>query len=131
MAITTVGLLLTHNNMQNDYLKLALDNLGETFNDYNSGRFVAQQLIKAQVPSPEGTRWDSSPANLIKQMHHLLGVLQATPGDLLFWGTQNAPYEMGIYVGGNQFIAVDNVDHVVKIQPLSKSWYPCIAGSAF
>ena len=59
LAITTVGLLLTHNNMQNDYLKLALDNLGKTFNDYNSGRFVAQQLMRAQVPLPEGSHWDA------------------------------------------------------------------------
>ncbi|MCT3044659.1 hydrolase [Leuconostoc mesenteroides] len=131
MAITTVGLLLTHNNMQNDYLKLALDNLGKTFNDYNSGRFVAQQLMRAQIPLPEGSHWDASPAHLIKQMHHLLGVLQATPGDLLFWGTQNAPYEVGIYVGGNHFIAVNNGDHVAKIQTLSRNWYPCIAGSIF
>ncbi|GMA69610.1 hypothetical protein GCM10025879_08560 [Leuconostoc litchii] len=118
--------------MQNDYLKLALSNIDKKFNDHNSGRFVAQQLMDARIPLSDGNKhWETSPAQLIKQMHHLLGVLQATPGDLLFWGTQNAPYEVGIYVGGNQFIAIHNSEHVAKIQKISKSWYPCIAGSIF
>jgi len=123
------GLLSTHINMQNNYLQLALNKVGQTYNDRDSGRFVSQQLIHAKVPVNDGSRWSKDPEKLIDQMDHLLGVLQVTPGDILFWGTQNKPYEIGIYVGGNHFIAVHRRTHQVRIQTLSKSWYPSIAGS--
>ncbi|MFZ2965373.1 MAG: NlpC/P60 family protein [Leuconostoc falkenbergense] len=115
--------------MQNNYLQLALNKVGQTYNDRDSGRFVSQQLIHAKMPVNDGTRWSAEPEKLIEQMDHLLGVLQATPGDILFWGTQTKPYEVGIYVGGSHFIAVHRQTNQVRIQTLSKNWYPSIAGS--
>lgn len=67
------GLLLTHSNMQNNYLQLALNKVGQTYNDRDSGRFVSQQLIHAKVPVNDGSRWSKDPEKLIDQMDHLLG----------------------------------------------------------
>lgn len=52
---------------------------------------------------------------------------QLQPGDLLYWGSVDAPYHIGIYIGNNQYIHASTPDDGVVLQALSSYFYPCIA----
>lgn len=52
---------------------------------------------------------------------------QLQPGDLLYWGSVDAPYHVGIYIGNNQYIHASTPDTGVVLQTLSSYFYPCIA----
>lgn len=41
---------------------------------------------------------------------------QAQAGDLVFWGSDSAPYHVGIYLGGGQYIASPDYGDVVSIK---------------
>lgn len=49
------------------------------------------------------------------------------PGDLLFWGSTNAPYHVGIYLGNNQYIHAATPSQGVIVQTLSSYFYPSCA----
>ncbi|TSO25719.1 C40 family peptidase [Lactobacillus sp. LL6] len=49
------------------------------------------------------------------------------PGDLLFWGSTNSPYHVGIYVGNNQYIHAATPSQGVIKQTLSSYFYPSAA----
>lgn len=52
---------------------------------------------------------------------------QLQPGDLLYWGSTDAPYHVGIYVGNNQYISAATPEQGVVLQTISSYFYPCIA----
>lgn len=41
---------------------------------------------------------------------------QAQAGDLVFWGSDSAPYHVGIYLGGGQYIASPTYRESVSIK---------------
>lgn len=45
-------------------------------------------------------------------------------GDLLFWGSKNAPYHVGIYVGGGKYVHAASPSQGVRKQTLSHYFYP-------
>ncbi|WEV36760.1 C40 family peptidase [Lactobacillus sp. ESL0677] len=49
------------------------------------------------------------------------------PGDLLFWGSADAPYHVGIYIGNNQFIHAATPEQGVIKATLSSYFYPSVA----
>lgn len=49
------------------------------------------------------------------------------PSDLLFWGSPNAPYHVGIYVGNNQYIHAAAPGQGVVKESLSSYFYPSVA----
>ncbi|MGQ5708245.1 C40 family peptidase [Lactobacillus sp. PSON] len=49
------------------------------------------------------------------------------PGDLLLWGSANAPYHVGIYVGNNQYIHAATPSQGVIKQSISSYFYPSAA----
>ena len=48
-------------------------------------------------------------------------------GDLLYWGSTDAPYHVGIYVGNNQYVSAATPEQGVVLQTISSYFYPCIA----
>ena len=52
---------------------------------------------------------------------------QLHPGDLLYWGSTDAPYHVGIYVGNNQYVSAATPEQGVVLQTISSYFYPCIA----
>lgn len=48
-------------------------------------------------------------------------------GDLLFWGSTNAPYHVAIYIGNNQYVNAATPDQGVVLQTISSYYYPSIA----
>lgn len=52
---------------------------------------------------------------------------QLQPGDLLFWGSEDAPYHVGIYVGNNQYVCAATPEQGVVLQTISSYFYPCVA----
>ena len=52
---------------------------------------------------------------------------QLQPGDLLYWGSTDAPYHVGIYVGNNQYISAATPEQGVVLQTISSYFYPCVA----
>lgn len=52
---------------------------------------------------------------------------QLQPGDLLYWGSVDAPYHVGIYIGNNQFVCAATPEQGVVIQTISSYFYPCVA----
>ncbi|RMC23694.1 MULTISPECIES: C40 family peptidase [unclassified Lactobacillus] len=52
---------------------------------------------------------------------------QLQPGDLLYWGSPDAPYHVGIYIGNNQYVNAASPDQGVVQQTISSYFYPCIA----
>ncbi|MDF7671913.1 C40 family peptidase [Lactobacillus sp. ESL0701] len=48
-------------------------------------------------------------------------------GDLLFWGSADAPYHVGICVGNNKFVHAATPDQGVKEQTISTYFYPSAA----
>ncbi|MDF7668838.1 C40 family peptidase [Lactobacillus sp. ESL0703] len=52
---------------------------------------------------------------------------QLQPGDLLFWGSTDAPYHVAIYVGNNQYVSAATPEQGVVLQTLSSYFYPSVA----
>ncbi|MDF7671915.1 C40 family peptidase [Lactobacillus sp. ESL0701] len=52
---------------------------------------------------------------------------QLQPGDLLFWGSTDAPYHVAIYVGDNQYVSAATPEQGVILQTLSSYFYPSVA----
>ena len=52
---------------------------------------------------------------------------QLQPGDLLYWGSPDAPYHVGIYVGNNQYVSAATPEQGVVLQSISSYFYPCVA----
>lgn len=52
---------------------------------------------------------------------------QLQPGDLLFWGSQTAPYHVALYIGNNQYVNAATPDQGVVLQNLSSYYTPTIA----
>lgn len=52
---------------------------------------------------------------------------QLQPGDLLFWGSTDAPYHVGIYIGDNQYVNAADPDQGVITQTISSYFYPSVA----
>ena len=52
---------------------------------------------------------------------------QLQPGDLLYWGSADAPYHVGIYVGNNQYVCAATPEQGVVLQTISSYFYPCVA----
>lgn len=52
---------------------------------------------------------------------------QLQPGDLLYWGSTDAPYHIGIYIGNNQYVHASTPEKGVVLQTISSYFYPCIA----
>lgn len=52
---------------------------------------------------------------------------QLQPGDLLYWGSTEAPYHVGIYVGNNQYVSAATPEQGVVLQTISSYFYPCVA----
>ena len=48
-------------------------------------------------------------------------------GDLLYWGSVDAPYHIGIYIGNNQYVHASTPDKGVVLDTISSYFYPCIA----
>ncbi|WEV39595.1 C40 family peptidase [Lactobacillus sp. ESL0684] len=48
-------------------------------------------------------------------------------GDLLFWGSADSPYHVGIYVGGNKYVHAATPDQGVRKQTISTYFYPSAA----
>lgn len=49
------------------------------------------------------------------------------PGDLIFWGSTNAPYHVALYIGNNQYVNAATPEQGVVLQTLSSYYYPTIA----
>ena len=56
-----------------------------------------------------------------------LDKLQA--GDLVFWGSETAPYHVAIYIGNNQYVNSATPDQGTILQNMSSYYYPTIAKS--
>lgn len=54
-----------------------------------------------------------------------LDKLQA--GDLVFWGSEAAPYHVAIYIGNNQYVNSATPDQGTILQNMSSYYYPTIA----
>ena len=54
-----------------------------------------------------------------------LDELQA--GDLVFWGSETAPYHVAIYIGNNQYVNSATPDQGTILQNMSSYYYPTIA----
>lgn len=54
-----------------------------------------------------------------------LDKLQA--GDLVFWGSETAPYHVAIYIGNNQYVNSATPDQGTILQNVSSYYYPTIA----
>lgn len=54
-----------------------------------------------------------------------LDKLQA--GDLVFWGSETAPYHVAIYIGNNQYVNSATPDEGTILQNMSSYYYPTIA----
>lgn len=54
-----------------------------------------------------------------------LDKLQA--GDLVFWGSETAPYHVAIYIGNNQYVNSATPDQGTILQTMSSYYYPTIA----
>lgn len=54
-----------------------------------------------------------------------LDKLQA--GDLVFWGSETAPYHVAIYIGNNQYVNSATPDQGAILQNMSSYYYPTIA----
>ncbi|BDR61041.1 C40 family peptidase [Lactobacillus xylocopicola] len=52
---------------------------------------------------------------------------QLQAGDLLYWGSVDAPYHVGIYIGNNQYVHAATPDQGVVLQVISSYFYPCVA----
>ena len=52
---------------------------------------------------------------------------QLQPGDLLYWGSVDAPYHIGIYIGNNQYVHASTPDKGVVLDTISSYFYPCVA----
>lgn len=116
--------------MANNWLDIALTQLGKTYQ--SSGAFVAFVMNASNIKADGQTgHWSQDLIDLIYDVYELNTVENTRPGDLLFWGIPEQPYSVGIYVGGSQYIAVDENDAQVKIQTLRQSWYPTFAGTVF
>ena len=48
-------------------------------------------------------------------------------GDLLYWGSVDAPYHIGIYIGNNQYVHASTPDKGVVLDTISSYFYPCVA----
>lgn len=56
-----------------------------------------------------------------------VGLSQLQAGDLLFWGSQTAPYHVALYIGNNQYVNAATPDQGVVLQTLSSYYTPTIA----
>ena len=54
-----------------------------------------------------------------------LDKLQA--GDLVFWGSETAPYHVAIYIGNNQYVNSATPDQGTILQNMSSYYYPTVA----
>lgn len=52
---------------------------------------------------------------------------QLKPGDLLFWGSTNAPYHVALYIGNNQYVDAATPEQGVVLQTISSYYYPTVA----
>lgn len=52
---------------------------------------------------------------------------QLQAGDLLFWGSETAPYHVAIYIGNNQYINAATPEQGTITQTLTSYYYPSIA----
>lgn len=114
--------------MTTKWLDIALTQLGKIYP--SSGAFVAFVMNASKIKADGQTGyWSHDLIDLVYNVYELNTVENARPGDLLFWGIPEQPYSVGIYVGGSQFIVVDENDAQVKIKPLIQSWYPTFSGT--
>lgn len=49
------------------------------------------------------------------------------PGDLLFWGSTDAPYHVAIYIGNNQYVNAATPEQGTILQTISSYYYPTLA----
>ena len=52
---------------------------------------------------------------------------QLQAGDLVFWGSETAPYHVAIYIGNNQYVNSATPDQGTILQNMSSYYYPTIA----
>ena len=52
---------------------------------------------------------------------------QLQAGDLVFWGSETAPYHVAIYIGNNQYVNSATSDQGTILQNMSSYYYPTIA----
>ncbi|MGN1272623.1 MAG: C40 family peptidase [Lactobacillus sp.] len=52
---------------------------------------------------------------------------QLQAGDLVFWGSETAPYHVAIYIGNNQYVNSATPDQGTILQNVSSYYYPTIA----
>lgn len=109
-------------------IQVAFNLINTFYSQLNSGEWVAAVLNHSDYKPKNHYKWSNEISTQVNQIHQMIGVLQATPGDLLFWGIPANPYHVGIYIGGNQFIAAKLGQETAKVQVLSKDWYPNFAG---
>jgi len=110
------------------WLQEARKLIGTPYEELDSGQFVAAVLNRTGLNPADDAQWSEDLTELVSQVHDIVPVVQAQPGDLLFWGVENLPYHVGIYIGGNQFISATQAGDKARIQSIKKIWYPNFAG---
>lgn len=56
-----------------------------------------------------------------------IGVQEAKPGDLIFWGEQGSTYHVGIFAGNNHYIHAPQSGDVVKVEAFNSYFMPNFA----
>lgn len=55
-------------------------------------------------------------------------VVDAKPGDLLFWGTPGASYHVAIYIGNQAYVTAPGPGETVRVETISSAFMPSFAG---
>ena len=55
-------------------------------------------------------------------------VVDAKPGDLLFWGTPGASYHVAIYIGNQAYVTAPGPGETVRVETMSSAFMPSFAG---
>ncbi|HEY4399018.1 MAG TPA: NlpC/P60 family protein [Lactobacillaceae bacterium] len=109
-------------------LTIARQSLGQHSTDLSAGAFVAQVLNQSGFKPEGAVLYSSDVTELVTQMSRLEQVEFMQPGDILFWGVADAPYYVGLYLGGQQVIGVNHTGSEVTIQFIHPRWMPTIVG---
>ena len=90
------------------------------------GAFDCSGLVQYVYNKAAGKEVSRSTYTQVKQ-GKTVSMQNLRPSDLLFWGSPNAPYHVGIYIGNNQYIHAAAPGQGVVKDSLSSYFYPSVA----
>lgn len=123
----TSGVITTNNSLtdaeQNDVVSLAQTMANEQVTGISAAAFVSQVFSQAGITLPASTIALEGNCTISTDTSNI------RPGELLFWGTQGASYNVAISLGGNLYVGVSLETGQVQLASFNEANGPSFVGS--